>query len=716
MILTKGGLSLTLALVAGSILAEDKTLVSWVALANLTQQGGSALTLQSGDAFDGIVFGERVRGTWMAGSDHYCRTQREQVQNTRETADASTFVQMAIVYQGKEIRLYRNGEPYAAYPAENQDFLKAEEALAVFGFRHVGAHTGSCLAGQIDDARIYNQPLTAEQIRALKPNVASEIKPVAWWDFEGKAVTDRAGRFTHHTLLQGATIKDGKLVLDGKGYLVAARSDAALKAASAQPPPTPTATGYTGPDIIAMPLTPPASWLTYHLAHPGPSGAVPADPNPAFFYKGRYHVNYIYNNRDGCAFAHVSSTDMVHWAWHPTTLSPTTTGHGMYSGTGFFSKEGTPVMIYHGQGSGRNQLAFGLDDLLEKWSRPIALEPVTATGEKPNMRHWDPDCWLINDTYYALSGGSNPQLMKSSDLKQWLYLGDLLHPDFPNTLGVQKGEDISCANMFKIGNKWMLLCISHGLGARYYLGDFKDEKYLPDHHAFLNWARWDCFAPESFLAQDGRRIMLSWCTPWINNMQRVNRSKNFNTLLNKSVFQQGIQSLPRELSLPADGILRIKPIRELECLRAEKREVRNLTVTRDTAQLLPEISGDSLELDVVMSAPHAQAFGINLLCDAKSENGFTIASGAGTTNLTVGYIQPPFALKEGEDLTLRIFIDKSMIEVFANDRQAAVAWHEYAPENLRVSLFATGGDLVIKKVTAWKLKSAYSGDCRVVAR
>jgi len=708
-------LSLTLALVASATLAADKTLVSWVSLANLSQQGGSALTLQNGDAFDGIVFGERVRGTWMAGSDHYRRTQKEQGDNTRETADASTFVQMAIVYQGKEIRLYRNGEPYAAYPATNQDFLKAEGALAVFGFRHVGAQTGACLAGQIDDARIYDQPLTTEQIRALKPNVASEIKPVAWWDFEGKAVTDRGGRFTHHALLPGAMIKDGKLVLDGKGYLLAARSDAALKAASAQPPPTSTA-GYTGPDIIAMPLTPPTSWLTYHLAHPGPSGAVPADPNPAFFYKGRYHLNYIYNNRDGCAFAHVSSTDMVHWAWHPTTLSPTTTGHGMYSGTGFFSKDGTPVMIYHGQGSGHNQLAFGLDDLLEKWSRPIALEPLTATGEKPKMRHWDPDCWLMNDTYYALSGGSNPQLMKSSDLKQWLYLGDLLHPDFPNALGVQKGEDISCANMFKIGNKWMLLCISHGLGARYYLGDFKDEKYLPDHHAFLNWARWDFFAPESFLAQDGRRIMLSWCTPWINNMQRVNRSKNFNTLLNKSSFQQGIQSLPRELSLPADGILRIKPIRELEGLRAEKKEVRDLTVTRDTTQLLPEISGDSVELEVVMSAPNAQSFGINLLCDAKGENGFTIASSAGSTNLTVGYIQPPFTLKEGEDLTLRIFIDKSMIEVFANERQAAVAWHEYAPENLRVSLFAKGGDLLIKKVTAWTLKSAYSGDCRFVAR
>jgi hypothetical protein len=54
--------------VAGPALTADKTLVSWVSLANTTQQGGSALTIQSGDRFDGIVFGERVAVKWMAGS------------------------------------------------------------------------------------------------------------------------------------------------------------------------------------------------------------------------------------------------------------------------------------------------------------------------------------------------------------------------------------------------------------------------------------------------------------------------------------------------------------------------------------------------------------------------------------------------------------------------------------------------------------------------
>ena len=82
------------------------------------------------------------------------------------------------------------------------------------------------------------------------------------------------------------------------------------------------APGLTELETPAMPVPPPATWLTYHLAHPGPSGAIPADPNPILYYKGRYHLHYIYNHKEGCAFAHVSSTDMVHWKWHPTTLTP----------------------------------------------------------------------------------------------------------------------------------------------------------------------------------------------------------------------------------------------------------------------------------------------------------------------------------------------------------------------------------------------------------
>ena len=87
-------------------MATDKTLVSWVCLANTTQQGGSALTIQSGDRFDGIVFGERVAGKWMAGSEGLARTQGDLQANAVEKADNTALLQMAIVYKGSQIAIY----------------------------------------------------------------------------------------------------------------------------------------------------------------------------------------------------------------------------------------------------------------------------------------------------------------------------------------------------------------------------------------------------------------------------------------------------------------------------------------------------------------------------------------------------------------------------------------------------------------------------------
>jgi sucrose-6-phosphate hydrolase SacC (GH32 family) len=95
-----------------------------------------------------------------------------------------------------------------------------------------------------------------------------------------------------------------------------------------------------------------------------------------------------------------------------------------------------------------------------------------------------------------------------------------------------------------------------------------------------------------------------------------------------------------------------------------------------------------------------------LFCDDAGKNGIEIGHGAGRPSLKVDYIEPPFELAEGEDLTLRIFIDKSMVEVFANDRQAAVAWHEPTPERLRIGMFARGGDSTAR-VKAWKMRSIY---------
>lgn len=690
-------------IIAGTVFAwaadadTDKTLVSWASLDNLAQCGGSILTIQNQDKFDAIVFGEKAAARWMAGSNFFARTQDNQMAYPEETASTDTVVQMAIVYKGNSITIYRDGELYASYEAENIGLLRHRNSMAVFGLRHVGAQTGQRFSGKIEDARIYEYALTQAEIQGLKPNTPSEKGLYAWWDFEADA-QEKTGRFPFFMLEGGGEVRDGKLVLNNKSVLVAMRREDMVQKSEITEVPFEIETPK-------FPDDPPDTWLTYHLAHPGPGGAIPADPNCAIYYNGKYHLHYIYQTR-GHSFAHVTSDDMVHWTWQPTVLTPPIVGHGMFSGTAFLTKEGKPAIIYHGEGSGRNQIAIAQDDDLNSWSKTIAVEPLDENGKQPEMRHWDPDCWRIGDTYYALGGGGNPTIATSDNLKDWVFQGELFHPDFPQNLGVAKEEDVSCANMFPIGDKWMLLCISHALGARYYLGDFKDGKYLPEYHAMLNWAGWDFFAPESLLTPDGRRVMWAWCTPWVNDMQRVKRIKNFDRLMNEKL-QAGIQSLPRELSLNAAGRLVIKPLRELEQLRHDAKQQENIAVASGETKLLDGIQGDAIELEIVFQAPAAAEYGIRLLADEKGENGFKIAYGKERDTLLVDYVGPPFKLEDNEDLTLRVFIDKGMIEVFANDRQAVVAWHDYEPANQHVSLFSDGGDIVVKKITAWSMNSIY---------
>ena len=196
---------------------RDKTLVVWAAPANLEQRGGSALTMDAGQGlFDGIVFGEHTARKWMPGSEAWRRTTPDQAEWPAETADDKTFVQIAIAYQDRQITIYRNGRPYAQYVMANPPMEFGPHSTVLIGKRHLDVGEGGRFAGTIDDARIYDRALTAEQIAALKPNVVSAIKPWAWWTFDDKAAKERTGRFETTRLYGGAKVQDGILVLDGK--------------------------------------------------------------------------------------------------------------------------------------------------------------------------------------------------------------------------------------------------------------------------------------------------------------------------------------------------------------------------------------------------------------------------------------------------------------------------------------------------------------------
>ena len=655
---------------------RDKTLVVWVAPNAQTHRGGSALTLEDGrNRFDAVVLGELVPGRWMSGSDFYHRTLRDQEALPEETATSDAFVQIAIVYAGREVTVFRNGQMYSCHTMDGEPLEFGPASHVGIGRRHRRQGAPALFAGAIDDARIYDRALSTDELAALKPNDPAGPKAWAWWTFDEAEPKDRAGRFPVVKLTGGARVEGGRLVLNGV--------DGDFSASTGREVP------FTF-ETPKWPVPPPADWLTFHLAHPGPGTAMPGDPNCAFYWKGRYHLHYIYASDDGFAFAHVSSADMVRWKWHPTTLTPTKTGHGMFSGTGFFTKDGRPAIIYHGEGSGRNQVAIALDDTLEKWSPPMPVEPrVRPDQDGSTIANWDPDAWIDGAFYYALSGGSPgsgkpPTLFKSADLKTWDFLGLFLTRDMPD---VKPDEDISCPNFFKIGGRDMLLCISHTLGCRYYLGEWKNEKFAPDFHARMNWHGWDFFAPESLLTPDGRRVMWAWCN--------VGRPLS------------GIQSLPRELSLPEDGVLRIKPLRELESLRHDPRSSGPLTLRPGAPQVLAGFGTEAAEIDVLFEPGTASAVGVEVHTDPAGTRGFPITVDRAAGRITLGESVAPVSILPNEPIRMRVFIDKSFVEVFVNDRQAVVASHVPDDGQRGVSVFCRDGEAVVRSADGWRLRSIY---------
>jgi beta-fructofuranosidase len=219
--------------------------------------------------------------------------------------------------------------------------------------------------------------------------------------------------------------------------------------------------------------------------------------------------------------------------------------------------------------------------------------------------------------------------------------------------------------------------------------------------------RTDYFAPESLLTPDGRRVMWAWI-----------RSGE---LLNKT-----IQALPRELTLPADGILRIRPLQELETLRFAPVTLSDITIANPVTgyvdpvpaiaspalQRIAELDGDAWELRITVPRQEAarKIFGIVLFSDGEG-GGLPIIIRPETGTLRVGTTDAPFAvadLPEDEDVELRIFVDKYLVEVFANDRQALL-YDCMDQRGTRLDAFAVGIPTTIKNIEIWKLRPTNQG-------
>lgn len=464
---------------------------------------------------------------------------------------------------------------------------------------------------------------------------------------------------------------------------------------------------------------------------------MPFDPNGALYWKGSYHLFYIFQEpslpKGGHCWGHASSPDLIHWAFHPTALAPAKEDPevGIFSGGAFVNKKGVPTIIYHGLDAG-TCIATAEDDQLIRWKKsphnPVI--PETKEGGKGwgVYNVFDPHAWVEGDTYYVILGGKvkphdirdTAYLFKSNDMICWEYLRPFYSPH-PEWTGPE--EDCACPDFFQLGNRYMLSCISHPRGARYYLGRYQDGTFVPEEHHRMNWPGGSCFAPESLLDNRQRRVYWAWV---------LDQRKGEGVVKN----ELGVMTMPRVLSLDASGQLLINPPDEFESLRRNPRRQESLTVTAGQEIRLKGIEGDVMELALEAVVPQAGVFGIKMRMtpDGDEQTAIILDTSAHTLSVDtarsslssdisqrfpiinaefrseVRLQTAPFKMKPEELLQLRIFVDKSILEVYANGRQCVTQRiYPSRPDSLGVVLFSQQGTTIVRSLDAWDMAAINAG-------
>ena len=457
----------------------------------------------------------------------------------------------------------------------------------------------------------------------------------------------------------------------------------------------------------------------YHLV--APAGKM-GDPNGPIFWNGNYHMFYIHDP----AFAgtqswgHAVSNDLVHWKHLPIALAPTPGGPdkgGCWSGCTIINN-GIPTIFYTGVAPEVQCLATS-DDQMIIWkkhpgnpvigSRPSGLE---LTGFR------DPYVWREGKTWYMLIGsgfegvGGAALLYTSLDLLHWKYVHPLLVGEkdafakaSPGSLcpPCETGEVWEVPDLFPLADKHVLTFLAQGKG-RYLVGTYADQEFRPEApQGVLDFGSF--YAPRTMLDSGGRRVLWGWLLE-----QRDEKAQ-------RAAGWSGAMSLPRVLTLSTDGMLHCHPAHQLEMLRGKLHRFRDIHVT-STSSLLEGVAGDCLEIAAEFEPGDAEEFGLQVRCAPGGREQTLIGYSRADKSLKVDKERSSLSsgarrdvrkgalhLASGETLKLRVFLDCSVIEVFANGRTCLTdRIYPSRANSLGIGLFALGGTAKLPSLDIWEMK------------
>ncbi len=423
-------------------------------------------------------------------------------------------------------------------------------------------------------------------------------------------------------------------------------------------------------------------------------------------------------------YIHFSSEDLVKWVLHgladwPASRNGSVTDHEgtAYAFSGWNTPGGRPPQLV---------ISRSRDPLLEQWeydqTTPVPIE--SPEGDQLD----DCDVFFRDGAWNllaAVSGAKKPEShayhhYRSIDLETWEYTGPFYD------LGVDDPHGAELPHFFFINDTAYLANLYHHFDPAdpeprdyqtYHFGDWKDDRFIKQGGAVVDHGVANSGAKEFLWTtrdENGRTLMWEWNRGHGMGLTTVGIKERFKAGWNT------IYSLPREVVQRADRTLGVRPAKELEELRGEGGNLARRKVAPDEPVALPSVGEGSFEVRLKMRTNHVAGLRIH---DGDRHAAIIWEPGNGEVNLElpgVGdmsreqkeksalFFTAPLELSGNEPIELRVFVDRSIIEVFALDGRAISArWFPSDPTALRAEVFAAGESAVVESVEWWPMGSIW---------
>ena len=270
---------------------------------------------------------------------------------------------------------------------------------------------------------------------------------------------------------------------------------------------------------------------------------------------------------------------------------------------------------------------------------------------------------------------------ENPELTQWRHRGLVFaHPD-------AGAATVECPNFFQLGKQWVLFVSPYGQ-VQYFIGSFDAEpcRFQTHTRGIVDYGS-SFYAPNTMQVPDGRRLVWGWLNGFPGG-------HGWN----------GCLSLPREPKVSRDGRLEQNPAPQLTILRGRKVEWKNMKL--ETAGPPPALPNtNTLEIRMVIDFPAARTVAFKVAGAGKDVPALSISyDGA---ELSVQDAKAPLPLAPGQTkLTLRIFIDRSILEVFANNTVCMTKIIGLLPPHPTLNIQSAGGNARAGTVQAWPMNTS----------